>query len=719
MVWYKRRIQLILWILCTLAFVLLTYPARAAEQGTEEGVRIVATESGSYDWDKQVFVARGEVVVTSGDLTLQGDMLTMDLASGDVFVQGNVRLSQAEQELQGDSLVFNVETGEGSLENARTEIAVTEDNGTIFISGETVRIEDEQYLVSSATFTTCDLEDSHFHLATKELEYYPGDKVIIRGVTYYEGTVPLFYWPYLVIPLDLDDWSAFTLPVFGFSEVEGYYMKNTFNYHFNSKAYGHLYVDLFTRLGVGIGARHFYDLGKLGKGSMYLYGIPTSDSPVLKSSFAHDWARGNWGLTTATDYENSWIKHELKTDNRLTLTLEKGSGEAWYKYTKNAKASTSEREEVGLRWTQDFTDQWRLNLKGSQVEQIRDEEGLRVIDYLAETIYRRGKHTVTLAAQQQYNPDLLEGEIPPWRSVQRIPELKWDVSDLGFKNLPLRSQVVVGHYGERPSTVTMNRVYGQLALGQKIWRPTTKTTASVQGHAATASYSDGQRQTWTYGRLVLNQRFTNSLQATATYSRRDVWGTTPFRFDRQNPLQTIDLRLNYTASPWRVVAGTSYNFLTKQFGTLTLQSYWQPNRSWNLSTTMSYNLNSKNLMQIVPMIEYKKDDLALKVGGRYQVQSRVLERVDARISLPVGETWAVKYDAIYEPPKAAFSKGTVMVSKDLHCRELSLSYDFVSKSVALQLTINAFPTLPIGWDSQGGLSLFDLEEVSDIIGVKE
>ncbi len=107
------------------------------------------------------------------------------------------------------------------------------------------------------------------------------------------------------------------------------------------------------------------------------------------------------------------------------------------------------------------------------------------------------------------------------------------------------------------------------------------------------------------------------------------------------------------------------------------------------------------------------------MGGRYQVATQELERLDARIALPLGETWLIKYDGIYEPPKAAFTKGTITVSKDLHCRELSFSYDLVTKSVALQLTINAFPTLPIGWDSQGGLSLFDLEDVADLIGVEE
>ena len=713
-----RRVFLIAWIVCTL-FAILPPTIVVAEED-REAVRIVATESGSYDWEKQLFVARGDVVITAGDLRLQGDLLTMDLASGDLWLEGAVRLVQDDQEFRGQSLAYNLETGQGQFEQARTEVVLPEETGIVFLSGESIDFDDDKYSVSRATFTTCDLEDSHFHLATKELEYYPGEKVVIRGVTYYEGTIPLFYWPYLVIPLDVDEGqNFFTLPIFGYSEEEGYYMKNTFNYYFNSKANGNLYLDFFTHLGVGVGARHFYDLGGLGKGSFYLYGVPTSESTVLKTALKHNWNKGNWDFKTDTSYENWWAKHQLQTSNRLTMSLEKINAETWFDYKENPMAATTKQQEIGIKWAQNLTDKWRLNLQGSLNERKTTVKEVRLVDYLAETVYRQGKHTFTLAAQQQYNPDLLEDEAPPWRSVQRIPEFKWDVSDLGVQNLPLRSQVILGHYGERPSTVTMNRAFGQLTLGQRSWRPTTGTTFSYQGHLAAAVYGDLQRQTWLYGRLGLTQKLTDNWQFTTTYSRRDVWGSTPFRFDRQNPLQSFDFGLNYSTTPLRLTARTSYNVLTEQFGSLTLQTNWRPNASWHVSGYATYDLNNQSLTRVVPMVEYKKDKLELGLGMRYQPANQVLERFDARIALPIGKTWLVSYDSIYEPPKQAFTKGTVTISKDLHCRELSVSYDHVQKRVALQFTINAFPTLPIGWDSEGGLSLFDFEEVADIVGVKE
>src|SRR5690554_3829627 len=123
MVWHGKKhvVACILYL-----FALVFAPVTGQAQETVSGVRIVAAESGSYDWENQIFVARGDVVITSGDLLLQGDLVTMDVATGDVWVQGDVRLIQDEQELRGDALLYNVETGEGTFDLARTEVVLPE-----------------------------------------------------------------------------------------------------------------------------------------------------------------------------------------------------------------------------------------------------------------------------------------------------------------------------------------------------------------------------------------------------------------------------------------------------------------------------------------------------------------------------------------------------------------------------------------------------------------
>lgn len=707
------RKSLVVTVLCACVALFALAPQVAAA----ERVHIVARETGTYDLAEQIFVAQGDVQVTYGETTLQGDKLYADLATGEVVLEGNVFLQQEEQGVRGEFLTFNLETGEGSFKRASAEVELTDAAGTIYLSGQLLTLADEKYTLSEGEFTTCDLEERHYRLVTKEVELYPDEKIVIRGVTYYEGKIPLFYWPYLVIPLDSDT-NNFTLPIFGFSEVEGYYMKNAFNYYHSSKSHGQLYLDLFTRLGVGLGVRHNYDLDSWGNGSIYLYGVPTSSNPNHKAAFSHQVTKDKWAFSTNTELENTWERERLTSNNSLRLNLPKLSAEGWLKYKRAPAEIIQAEREWGLNWAQNLTDNWRFNFRGSILEQ-RKIELLRLVDYLASTTYSKGKHTLSLTVQQQFNPDLLESTTQPWRSVQRIPELKWVVSDLGIPYLPLQSQLVWGHYGERPSLITKNRVYGQLSLRPKTWQPLKRTSLTYQGDVNGAAYSDGERQTWTYGRVSLTQRLTDQLQFNATYRRRDVWGESPFRFDAQRPLQDVSLRLSYTGEKWTASANTSYDLLKRSFGSLMLHSNLRPNENWHLNLYARYDLNQRALLQVVPMVEYKKDEIDLAFGFRYQPAAQVLERVDARIALPLGSTWQASYDSIYEPPKQAFTKGQISLTKDLHCRSLTFSYDHVVQRVAFQYTINAFPTLPIGWDSQAGLSLFDLEEVSDIIGVEE
>lgn len=714
--WGKTKTITFLIILgCCLAF----NQAALAEETTPLGVHISASKSGSYDLDKQVFVGSGDVQISYGNLLLTGDELQIDLISGDLILQGAVTLWQDEQEIKGNSLIYNLESGQGEFDSARAEVQLPEATGIIYLAGEAVRLSEDSYVAKNTTFTTCDLETSHYHLATKELELFPGDKVIIRGVTYYEGTIPLFYWPYLVVPLDESDRDrVFTLPVVGYGEPEGYYMKNTFNYYLTPKSTGHAYLDLYSRLGVGLGIRHYYDLAKLGQGSAYLYGIPSqigTENSMLKAAFNHELQGEKWALKTATAKEDSWLKQEFTTDNRLTLTLPKLTMEGWYIYKDTPRLKVQKYQEYGGRYSHKLTDEVSVNLRGS-ISKSERPEPLRLVDYLAEGRYSQGVHTVTLAMQQQYNPDLLEDGVQPWRSVQRIPELKWDVRNLGIQALPLTSQLSLGSYEENPSGTRDSRVYGQLGLRAKSHALTPTTTLTYQGDLNSAFYVSGQKQNWVYGRLTLTQRFSDRTQFSSTYSQRESWGTTPFLFDRQKPSQNLTARLSFTDPKWQASLSGSYNFKTKNYGYLILQSRHKPHENWMFDLYSNYDLNKRQIQRVVPLIEYKAGVVEFKLGGRYLAQQKIWDLVDGRFTIPVGETWEVSYESIFEPPKNVFTQGKITVTKDLHCRKLSASYDHVNRRVALQYTINAFPTLPIGWDSQGGLGLFDLDNVSEIIG---
>lgn len=702
-------------ILCTI-FILMIVLSTTFVFAEEERVHIVAEEFGSYDINNHIFMAKGNVVITYDNLVLKSDELWVNTSSGEAELKGNVSLLQDEQEVIGEFLAYNLETGEGNFEKARTEIHLADETGTIFVFGQAVELDDENYRVEDATFTTCDLEQSHYHIATKHVEVVLGKRVIIRGVTYYEGKIPIFYWPYLVIPLDtMDEERFFSLPVLGFGEYEGYYMLNTFNYYFNEQAYGNIHVDAYSNLGMAIGVKHNYDLNKLGQGYLYFYGIPGKGDVLSKKAWNHELEVGNLTVKTNTKEENSWIRQEFHSKNSVALNLPTLKTEAWYNYKLNPRLLTHREEEFGARWSQDLTKEWRLNLRGNFTEREATEK-LRLIDYLGETIYSKGKHKLTFAVQQQVNPDLLEDEMQPWRSVQRIPELKWENNEFGFEKSPFRTQVVLGVYQERPILTKQQRILGQLSLKSQTWRPFKNTRITYRGDLSSSRYDDEKQQFWTYGRISLRQDLVKGLQLTNTYTRRDVWGETPFRFDKQKPLQDLNFGLSYTNSKVRTSVNSKYNFLTEKFSPLIFRGNLQATDNLTFDLYGYHDLNTNSTLTVVPMMDYTTEKVQFKLGLRYYPVTRTIERVDSRISVPLSKTWRLGYESIFEPMNQEFTQGHVSLTKDLHCRTLELTYDHVVKRVALQYTINAFPDMPIGWDSEGGMSLFDLEEVTDIIG---
>lgn len=701
-----------------LCFLLLLLGAESAVGAQSDRVRVVAHKLGTYDLASQTFVGEGDVQVSYEDLILSGERLVWNLETGELHLTGSVSLRQGELEMSGEFLTYNLTTGEGVFKEAEAELRMTKETGTVFFLGEEITLEPDHFWVRGAHLTTCDLPQSHYHLEAKELEVVLGEKAIIRGATYYEGQLPIFYWPYLVIPLDSQRERFFSLPVLGYGEEEGYYIQNTFNYYFNPQAYGHLYLDAFSRLGLGGGARHYYDLKAWGQGSLYLYHLPHQSRRLWKGAWDHSFSRGNWTVKTDNFYENSLKKKAVDSDTRLSFVLPSLTAESWLVYKESDTAKIKRLQEVGGQWRQKLGKHWTLNLKGGFTHRETTED-LRLLEYLGETTYSLDKQTWTLALQRQYNPDLLESSTQLWRSVQRLPELKWEVSDWGLAKLPLQSGLVLGRYEENPSGVQGTRALGQLTLRAGSWRPFKDLSFSYRGDWGGAFYKEQQRQIWLYGRVGLNYRITEALQLTATYNQREVWGSSPFRFDAQKPLQDLSWRLTHRKSAWQTSLRSGYNFKTGQYTALFFQGSWRPQAKWSFDLYGNYDLNTKRPGRVVPLVSYKSADFEAKVGGRFRFDQSIWEQLEAKLSFPLGKTWRISYTAIYQPPREAFTQGLLSAAKDLHCREISFSYDHVQQRIAFQYTIKAFPTLPIGWDSAGGISLFDLEDISEIIGVKE
>ena len=208
----------------------------------------------------------------------------------------------------------------------------------------------------------------------------------------------LFYWPYLILPVgeNIADMLSL-LPVVGYSNNEGFYVKTNFDYYLNENHYGVVHLDLYSKLGVGYGFTHNYSHSWLGKGKLRAFHIPFGDQGKFSANFNHEWSQAPAPVTTnALDTAGN---DQATLRSRPTLTTAR-SASLNGTYQENLGSST------GKAWSNGASK--ASSYGGITFDLERSVIGKRVQRCGWWIIYGnhvQSAHTLALAVEQKYNPD--------------------------------------------------------------------------------------------------------------------------------------------------------------------------------------------------------------------------------------------------------------------------------------------------------------------------
>lgn len=720
---YKNRKPIVLLILLAAALtpLLAGFPVCAADN---DKITIEGTEFLEMDLEALLFRGSGNITVKGENLELTGDKLVYDEQNQLLFLEGNVTLSQGDAYMEGESLVYNIAEERGEIVNGTSYLISEKIEGTVFVYGEHLRIDSGDYFIEDGRISACDLSEPHYHLAVKKIDIYPGEKMVIHGVRFYEGKMPLFYWPYLVIPLDDRYDEDFTLPEIGYNAEDGYYFKHRYKYHLSPNAHGSLIYEYYTRKGLGLGVDHKYDHDTLGGGGIALYLLPFAASKYFVGQLQHEYEAEGIRFSTNNSYTRQYVDQVLEQNIASSTSVSYQAGgtrlTASFNYGLERKGEESSRTwSASGSWRQQLLPNWMLDLSSKAV--AKDET--TTYDHLAETSYTYNNHRFSLAVQQKYNPDLLdEAAAPTWKSLNRLPEVTWQWTNPSLLGLsfPGRFQLSAGRFEEYPSGVATWRVVPALELFSRSWRSDFGTTVTYSGNVSSSFYGSGQSLNAAYGRVGITQKLTDTTSVTANYYKRLVWGETPFRFDRQTAQDLLRGTLRYTKRPWTVTVNTGYDFLKDRYETLRTQvNFSSATEPVTAGITLNYDINNRRFGDLSANINYKpKSDWVFSLGVVYNIQNKQWKRINGKIQFDLAEDVSLSYDLNYEPTKASnkLKQGKLTVTFDLHCRKLEMSYDQVRKEFRVQYSINAFPKLPIGYSTQEGIRFFKIEDLKDLIG---
>ncbi|MDD2710194.1 MAG: LPS assembly protein LptD [Verrucomicrobiae bacterium] len=186
----------------------------------------IPTTADSLDWDmtNHKIVARGHVVATYGHVRLQADRAEIDTQTKQAKAEGHVILRAGKQEWHTDAVEYNFETGAMVTGKARAQL---DDN--LFFEGESVESGDKtRFVMRNSYLTTCDYQQPGWRLKAGTIVVHPRDKVSLRNLVLYAGSVPIFYFPYMVVPLDDYDISSGTQVQMGRKGNWGFFILNSY-----------------------------------------------------------------------------------------------------------------------------------------------------------------------------------------------------------------------------------------------------------------------------------------------------------------------------------------------------------------------------------------------------------------------------------------------------------------------------------------------------------
>ncbi len=221
-------------------------------------------DSVSYDQANNKASATGKVVVINGPTTITADK--MDLYRGQdqrVEAQGNVYIDAPDLKADAEKAQYNLDNQTGEFTNARVF------QGMYQAKGQTIsKLKENHLQMQNGFMTTCDLDVPHFCLSARQMDIYPGDRAVARGVKMYLGRVPVMYIPKYSQSLNDKPWFII-IP--GYKKDFGAFLLTSIRTKINENAKLTIHADYRERKDFASGFDYKYDTAQTGSGIIRTY----------------------------------------------------------------------------------------------------------------------------------------------------------------------------------------------------------------------------------------------------------------------------------------------------------------------------------------------------------------------------------------------------------------------------------------------------------------
>lgn len=307
----KLRFTLLIFLMATINLsppsLLAAEVATQEEKPAAERIETVADQL-EYDRVNKKVIGKGNVVVTYKGMKLSADYAEVETETKRAYARGHVVLIREDQlAARGEEIYYDFANNSGQFPGGRSI------HGPWFAKGEEIKqTEEGKYEVERASITTCDLEERpHFEIRAKRVSIYTGDKIFARNIWLYVLGKPIFWWPYLIFPLQESERKSPIEIHPGYSSQDGAYLLTSKGYSLAKWLWGRWHIDWRQKRGFGAGADFDYRFeGLKTDGNIRLYLTQDRNAP----NTAHESIAQNTPYAERQDRERGRVLWRHRTD---------------------------------------------------------------------------------------------------------------------------------------------------------------------------------------------------------------------------------------------------------------------------------------------------------------------------------------------------------------------------------------------------------------------
>ncbi len=694
--------------LCAALAALCAGPALA-----QQGLRYIDIEAErvQFQLERDAILFGGPVRAEYGETTITANQAQLETANNEVVFFDNVRVLREGQEIRGEWLWINLDTGVWIFRSATARLSPEffdyKTVDYIYIHGETIVGDEHSARILNACLTTCVRPHPyHWSIEAEEIKLLEdGNKVKVS-----EGHVKVMGVTIMLTPsFSFSRRRARRLhitPQVGRNEFEGFWA---------SVAYD---VTDHATLEAKVTEK---------QGNTYSLDMDWRVGRRLTGRFRADYRTRSQFLTGDFRYE-----HRISRSTRLGLDYSLQRNAASFgtaTFTQRASASFSRnvgRNQISLNATRtstttiDTRTNTTANLRIAQRIATRGvvETSLRFTEY---DMAERGiDQELRTTAMLRYPMDFgevtflreeridLDRERYPgdegYAVLDKLPEVAFrtDLQRLGLADeRSITLDVVYGFYREFPGPTAQSRWLiatrwrpRYFALGSSRLSPMVGFEQRLYGNSGAGIY-------YNYG-AVLETPLGSNWRSTLGWSYQRQQGYTPFRFDNRRDSETARAGLEYRTLHRNFGLNTTYDVPRARFSDLLIRYTQTPNPMNQFSATTAYDLESGRWRTL--LLKYrtiKTDRWYWDVSTSYDLGRGSLTTVASDFRWRISRRWNVEWLGRYSGFRQRFDVNRARLTYETDCAVVTLEHDAIRNDTRLNLRIRAFPSLAADTFRQG------------------